>query len=157
MARSRVAVLRTAPATVIDDYKRLMRLAEYRRFLPQDKETALKINISWHYFYPACSTTPWQLEGVIATLLEDGYRKETLFGCQNRTVVVSARRGEVANKHKQVLVDKYGLRNIHLYEKNEEWIRYTPKAKMRVLNRVFPEGIRIPKRLVVPTSSICPR
>jgi len=148
MARSRVAVVKTAPATVIDDYKRLMRLAEYQQFLPKDYETALKINISWHYFYPACSTTPWQLEGVIATLLEDGYRKEKLFGCQNRTVVVSARRGELANKHKQVLVDKYGLRNIHLYEKTEEWIRYTPKAEMRVLNQVFPEGIRIPKRLV---------
>jgi len=148
MARSRVAVVKTAPATVIDDYKRLMRLAEYQQFLPKDYETALKINISWHYFYPACSTTPWQLEGVIATLLEDGYRKEKLFGCQNRTVVVSARRGELANKHKQVLLDIYCLRNIHLYEKTEEWIRYTPKAEMRVLNQVFPEGIRIPKRLV---------
>jgi uncharacterized protein (DUF362 family) len=62
--------------------------------------------------------------------------------------VVSARRGELANKHKQVVVDKYGLRNIHLYEKGEEWIRYTPKAKMRVLDDVYPEGIRIPKRLI---------
>ena len=73
MLRSRVAVLKTTPATVIDDYKRLMRLADYQQFLPRDNETALKINISWQYFYPACSTTPWQLDGVIATLLEDGY------------------------------------------------------------------------------------
>ena len=122
MARSRVAVLKTAPATVIGDYGRLMRLACYQRFLPRDRETALKINISWQHFYPACSTTPWQLDGVISTLLEDGYRKEKIFGCHNRTVVVSARRGEVANKHKQVVVDKYGLRNIHLYEEQEEWI-----------------------------------
>lgn len=56
--RPRVAVLKTNPATVIDDYKRLMHLADYQQFLPRDKETALKINISWHYFYPACSTTP---------------------------------------------------------------------------------------------------
>jgi uncharacterized protein (DUF362 family) len=146
--RSRVAVLKTTPATVIEDYKRLMHLAGYQQFLPQDKETALKINISWHYFYPACSTTPWQLDGVIATLLEDGYTKEKIFGCHNRTVVVSARRGELANKHKQVVVDKYGLRNIHLYEKNEDWIRYTPKAKMLALNSIYPEGILIPKRLV---------
>src|SRR5271157_1243318 len=133
MARSRVAVLKTTPATVIGDYKRLMHLANYQQFLPRDRETALKINVSWHYFYPACSTTPWQLDGVIATLLEDGYSKEKLYGCHNRTVVVSARRGEVANKHKQVLEGKYGLRNIHLYEESEEWIRYTPKTKMRVL------------------------
>jgi uncharacterized protein (DUF362 family) len=148
VARSRVSVLRTAPATVIDDFKRLMRLADYQRFLPKDNETALKINVSWHYFYPGCSTTPWQLDGVIGTLLEDGYRKDKLYGCQNRTVVVSARRGELANKHKQVLVGKYGLRNIHLYEKGEEWIRYTPRTAMRVLDKVYPDGILIPKRLV---------
>jgi len=148
MAGSRVAVLKTSPATVVDDYKRLMRLADYQRFLPAGNETALKINISWHYFYPACSTTPWQLDGVIATLLEDGYCKDKIYGCHNRTVVVNARRGELANKHKQVVVGKYGLRNIHLYESSEEWIRYTPKAKMRVLDKVYPDGIRIPKRLV---------
>jgi len=148
MARSRVVVLKTTPATVIDDYQRLMHLACYQRFLPRDNETALKINISWHYFYPGCSTTPWQLDGVIATLLEDGYSKEKIYGCHNRTVVVSARLGEVANKHKQVLVGKYGLRNVHLYEKGEEWVRYVPKAKMHVLDKVYPDGIRIPKRLI---------
>jgi len=147
MTRSTVAVLKTTPDQVIGDYGRVMRLARYPDFLPRDKETALKINISWHRFYPACSTTPWQLEGVIATLLEDGYAKERLYGCHNRTVVVDARRGEVANRQKQVL-EKYGLRNIHLYEEGEEWIRYVPKAKMLVLDTIFPEGIRIPKRLV---------
>lgn len=147
MGPSRVAVLKTSPGTVIGDYQRLMHLANYRDFLPPDCQTALKINISWHYFYPACSTTPWQLEGVIATLLGDGYQKDQLYGCHNRTVVVNARRGEVANKHKPVL-DKYGLRNIHLYDQDEEWIRYTPKSPMLVLDKVYPEGIRIPKRLL---------
>jgi uncharacterized protein (DUF362 family) len=125
-----------------------MRSVDYQQFLPKDKETALKINITWQHFYPACSTTPWQLDGVISTLLEDGYSKDKLYGCHNRTVVVSAKRGEIANKQRQVVVDKYGLRNIHLYEKGEEWIRYEPKAKMLALDRVFPDGIVIPKRLV---------
>jgi len=147
MGPSRVAVLRTTPATVIEDYKRLMRLACYRRFVPIGPETALKINISWQHFYPACSTTPWQLDGVISTLLEDGYSRDKIYGCHNRTVVVSARRGEIANKHKPVL-EKYGLRNIHLYDPDEEWVRYTPKAKMLALDKVYPEGIRIPKRLI---------
>jgi hypothetical protein len=53
---------------------------------------------------------------------------------------------EIANKHKQVVVDKYGLRNIHLYEKGEEWILYTPTAKMRVLDQVYPEGYPIRAR-----------
>lgn len=148
MIRSRVAVLKTAPATVIEDYGRLMRLACYQRFLPREREIALKINISWQHYYPACSTTPWQLDGVISTLLEDGYAKENVYGCHNRTVVVDARVGEVANKHKQVVVGKYGLRNIHLYDPDEEWIHYEPKAPMLVLDRIYPEGLRIPKRLV---------
>ena len=102
MAKAKVAVLKTNPNTVIDDYGRLMHLANYQQFLPKDKETALKTNISWEHFYPACSTTPWQLDGVISTLLKDGYCKEKLYAAVNRTVVVDSKRGEVANKHKQV-------------------------------------------------------
>ena len=53
MMKSQVAVLKTTPTTVVADYKRLMRLAGYERFLPPATETALRINTSWHYFYPA--------------------------------------------------------------------------------------------------------
>lgn len=67
--KSKVAVLKTAPETVLDDYGRLMRMADYEKCLPKDKDTALKINISRGVFYPACSTTPWQLDGVIKTML----------------------------------------------------------------------------------------
>jgi uncharacterized protein (DUF362 family) len=146
MTRSKVAVLKTSPQTVLEDFKKSMHLAEYQKYLPKDRDTALKINITWHYFYPACSTTPWQLEGVIKTLLDDGYDKELIHACHNRTVVVSAKKGEKANKHLPV-VQKYGLRNIHLYE-NEEWMRYEPKGKIRVLYDIFPKGIEIPKRLI---------
>lgn len=146
MAKSKVAVLKTSPRTVLDDYKKLMHLADYQSVLAKNRETALKVNISWHYFYPACSTTPWQLEGVIKTLLEDGYKKERIHACHNRTVVVSARKGERENKHLPV-VQKYGLRNIHLYE-NEPWVRYEPKGKIRVLDTIFPKGIEIPRRMI---------
>ncbi len=143
--KSKVAVLKTNPAAVLEDYKKLMHLADYQKYLPKDKDTALKINISWHHFYPACSTTPWQLEGVIKTLLDDGYKAELIHGCHNKTVVVSAKRGEVLNKHKPVL-EKYGLRNVHLYE-GEEWVTYEPKGEMLVLPEIFPQGIQIPKRM----------
>lgn len=146
MSRSKVAVLKTSPETVLDDFRKLMHLADYKKYLPKEKDTALKINISWQHYYPACSTTPWQLEGVIKTLLDDGYKKELIHACHNRTVVVSAKKGERSNKHLPV-VQKYGLRNIHLYE-NEEWIRYKPKGKIRVLHEIFPRGIEIPKRLI---------
>jgi len=145
--RSKVAVVRTKPETVFEDYGRAMRLAGYQQVLPKEKDTALKVNISWGKFYPACSTTPWQLEGVIRTLLADGYRRERVHACHNRTVVVSARTGERNNRHK-VVVDRYGLRNVHLYEESEEWMTYEPKGKTSVLHEVFPNGILIPKRLI---------
>ena len=63
-------------------------------------------------------------------------------------MVVSARRGEVANKHKPVVVDKYGLRNIHLYERARSGSATSPRPKMLVLDEIFPDGIRIPKRLI---------
>ena len=57
MVRSRVAVLKTTPATVIDDYKRLMRLADYQQFLaagqgdrPQDQcQLALLLSRLFHH------------------------------------------------------------------------------------------------------------
>ncbi|MFH2144438.1 MAG: DUF362 domain-containing protein [Candidatus Omnitrophota bacterium] len=146
MRKTKVAIIKTNAETVLDDYKRLMELAEFDKSFSPNKETALKINVSWHYFFPACSTTPWQLEGVIKTLLGAGYKKDSLYGCHNRTVVVSAKKGEVNNKHKPVL-EKYGIKNVHLYE-NEGWVAYRPKSKMLVLDKIFPEGIKIPKRFI---------
>ena len=148
MSSSKVAVLRTSPETVVEDYGRLMRLAEYEKHLPKDKDTALKINISWGKFYPACSTTPWQLDGVIQAMLDDGYSPDLIHGCHNRTVVVSAKRGERNNKQINVVVGKHGLRNVHLYEKENEWMRYEPKGEMLVLPSIYPKGIYLPKRLI---------
>jgi len=139
--RGRVALLRAQPETVLDDYRRLLALADYQAALPKDKETLLKINISWQQWYPACSTAPWQLEGAIRTLLDDGYRN--LIAAHNRTVVVDAYVGERNNKHKLV-TDKYGLRNVHLYEPEVEWVTYQPKTPMLVLDKIYPDGIKIP-------------
>ncbi|MFN3761762.1 MAG: DUF362 domain-containing protein [Anaerolineae bacterium] len=141
----RVAVLRTRPETVLEDYARLMELAGFREALPPDKETILKINISWQTWYPACSTAPWQLEGVIRALLAAGYRD--LIAAQNNTVVVDAYVGERNNKHLYV-VQKYGLRNVHLYEPQYRWVRYEPKRPFLVLDQVYPEGVYIPEILI---------
>ena len=143
--RGKVAVLRTTPETVLEDYRRLMHLAGYQEALPKDVETILKVNISWQTWYPACSTTPWQLEGVIRTLLDDGYRN--LIAAQNNTVVVDAYVGERNNKHKYV-VEKYGIRNVHLYEPQYNWVRYEPKQPFLVLDQVYPEGVYIPEILI---------
>ncbi len=151
MPNAKVAILRTSPQTVLADYHRLMNLADYQATLPADVETALKINISWHYFFPACSTPPWQLEGVIRAMLADGYLRERMHACHNRTVVVSAKVGERNNKQLPV-VRKYGLANVHLYE-NEPWINVRDAVgdlarDFLVLNRVYPRGFAIPRRFL---------
>lgn len=50
----KVAVLRTSPESVIEDYAHLMHLAEYQKLLPKDNKTVLNLNLSWTLFYPAC-------------------------------------------------------------------------------------------------------
>ena len=52
----KVAVLYTTPESVLDDYGRLMNLADYRSALVPGVETLLKVNISWQHYYPACSS-----------------------------------------------------------------------------------------------------
>lgn len=153
--RAKVAVLRTSPKRVVEDYGSLMRLAEYQKHLPKDNMTCLKINVSWQRFFPACSTTPWQLDGVIKTMLEDGYKKDLMYSCHNRTVVVDGEVGERLNRQKPVVVDRYGLENVHLEPKRladfkkliekGEWIEYRPKAKLLVLDKIFPHHY-LPKR-----------
>ncbi len=151
MKKPVVAVLRTSPATVLEDYHRLMNLAGYRDVIPNDADTALKINISWHFFFPASSTTPWQLDGVIRAMKRDGYDPARIHGCHNRTVVIDARLGERENKQLNV-VEAHGLRNIHLYE-GEEWINVRDAVgdlakRFLCLNDVYPKGFMLPRRFV---------
>ena len=150
MARATVAVLRTTPETVVADYGRLLRLAEYDRVLPRDGEVLLKLNLSWTKYFPACSTQPWQLEGVVRTLLEDGYRPERLHPVENKTVVTNPRQGAVENRWLPIL-DRYGLPFIPLPE--VEWTVYRFQSPLLKLNHIFPEGIEIPKMYV--GASVC--
>ncbi len=146
--KSRVAVLKTSPERVLADYARLMRSIDYLDVLDRSAEVLLKINVSWHHWYPACSTTPWQLDGVIRTLLDDGFERERLISTHNRTVVVSDRVGELGNNLKQVDEDLHGIGKVRLYEEPVKWVRYEPKKPFRVLGDIFPDGVRIPDVLI---------
>jgi len=151
MNQSVVAVVRTTPATVLADYHRAMNMARYRDAIDPAADTALKVNISWHFFYPGSSTTPWQLEGVIRTMKKDGYDPSLIHACHNRTVVIDAHFGERQNKQINV-VEAHGLRNIHLYE-GEEWINIRDAVgdlakDFLCLNEVYPKGFSIPKRFI---------
>ncbi|MDE2938097.1 MAG: DUF362 domain-containing protein [Chloroflexota bacterium] len=140
--RSVVAVVATRPETVLEDVGRAMALAGVERVLSPDLATLLKINISWQHWYPGCSTTPWQLEGVVQGLQKLGH--SDLIAAHNGTVVVDSYEGEENNKHKAVQ-DKYSLSTVHLDSPPNVWIDYKPRAEMLVLDDIFPEGIQIPE------------
>ena len=140
-----VAVLKTSPTSVLGDYEKLMKLTGFEKALPKHVRTGLKINISWQTWYPACSSTPWQIEGVIIALQNAGYTN--LVGIHNDTVVVNTSDAERNNKHKYV-TDKYNIPCLYLYNQEFEWIEYQPKKPFLVLDKVFPKGVFIPKDLV---------
>ncbi|HUT16513.1 MAG TPA: DUF362 domain-containing protein [Anaerolineae bacterium] len=142
MAKSKVAVLRTTPETVLDDYQRLCELAGMKDALDPSATTILKDNISWHLLYPGANTTPWQLEGTILALRNEGFGD--LVDVHNKTVVTIADLGDRYNKFGPVLA-KYGIPKLCNYEPEDmSWIEHKPKAKMAVLDKIFPGGIRLP-------------
>ena len=138
---ARVAVVRTRPETVIEDYGRVMHLAGYSDVLTRDRDTLLKLNLSWTKYFPSCSSQPWQVDGVIATMLRDGFEQRRLIPIENRTVVTDPRKGCRNNRWEGVL-DRFGLTFTPLPE--VEWQVYPFKSPLLKLNEIFPEGIQIP-------------
>ena len=126
-----------------------MELADIREEMRPDALTLLKINISWHVYYPACSTSPWQLDGVIQGLIASGFSPDRVLAAQNSTVVVDPHVGVRNNKLEPVL-NRFGIRSVWLNDKESEadWIRYEPKGRMLVLRDVYPDGLMIPKTLI---------
>jgi uncharacterized protein (DUF362 family) len=142
---SQVAVLRTRPETVVGDYGRLMRLVKYDQVLPRDQDLIVKLNLSWTKYFPACSSQPWQVDGVLSTLLEDGYERRRIFPVENKTVVTNPVEGCRNNKWSRVL-ERHGLPFIPLPD--VEWTVHRFKSPLLKLNRIFREGIEIPKMYV---------
>src|SRR5437773_12240608 len=106
--KATVAVLKTTPQTVLDDYRTLMHLAEYEGWIDKAQDTLLKLNLSWTKYFPACSSQPWQLEGVVSAMLEDGYDRSRLLPIENKTVVTNPWKGALNNRWLPVL-DRFGL------------------------------------------------
>lgn len=140
-----VAVLYTSANTVVADIGRAMRMAGFPEALDKTAPTALKVNISWQHWYPGCSSTPWQIEGIVRALREEGFND--IIAAHNGTVVVDSHEGEVKNKHKLVQ-DRFGVPSVHLTDKGAKWVRYAPRAEMLVLDQIFADGIEIPEALI---------
>ena len=140
--KATVAVLRTAPDHVLEDYDRLFDLADARKHLDPAATTILKDNISWHFPFPAANTTPWQLEATILALRKRGYEDQVCV--QNKTVVTDAFKGEDLNGYVPIF-RRYDVPVLYNFKDNDmRWDTYKPKARMLALNRIYPEGILVP-------------
>ena len=139
---SKVSVIKTAPCSVLADYRRVVDLAGLEGAVSRDVGTVIKLNLSWTLFYPACSTAPWQLDGVIGALRSKGY--EDLVAVENQTVVTHPWKGAYQNKWLPVL-DKYTVPYKPLT--NVGWVPYEPKSEMLAMDEIFGE-ILVPELLV---------
>ncbi|MBL7078458.1 DUF362 domain-containing protein [Candidatus Shapirobacteria bacterium] len=135
---SSVRVIKTKPATVVDDYSQLVK----RLWLPEQRRPVIiKVNLSWTKVYPACSSPPWQLEGAIKGLLDLGYSKKEIIPVENKTVVTDVYQG-AKNHGWEGVCKKHGVKLHYLTE--EKYGLYQPKAKMLALSKIFPQGILLP-------------
>lgn len=142
MARSKVAVLRVRPEHILEDLDRLLELGEVAAALDPSATTILKDNISWHFPFPGANTTPWQLEGVTRALIARNY--DDLVCVQNKTVVTDAFKGEDLNGYLPIFKAYEIPVRYNFKPEDMTWSVYRPRAKMNVLDRIFPEGILIP-------------
>ena len=142
MSRAKVAIIRTRPETVLDDIGRLFELADGPRGLKSRAGTILKDNISWHYPFPSANTTPWQLEGTILALRKHGF--SDLVCVQNKTEVTDAFMGEDLNGYKPVF-RAHGIEvRFNFKDEDMTWVPYKPKARMRALDDIYGDDLRIP-------------
>ena len=141
----KVSVVYTEPETVISDYARLMEMSGYADALVACLPTMLKVNVSWQHYYPACSSPPWQIEGVTRKLFDGGFKNIT--AAHNGTVVVDADEGRARNKH-AAIEEKLGLPHVVLDQPPVKWVRYQPTSEMLVLNEIFRDGLFIPEILI---------
>ena len=148
---SNVTIYHTTPKTVVKDYQAL--LQPFLKKFPKNKSVIIKLNLSWTKPYPACSSPPWQLEGVIRSLLESGYSPKQIVPVENRTVVTDIDRGAQNHGWLQVC-QRLGVKFQPLTQ--QKYISYRPKSKMAVLNQIFPDGILLPEVIFdKPLISLC--
>ena len=142
MAKARVAILRTKPETVIDDYRRLCELAGLKEALPAGTQTILKDNITWHLVFPGVNTTPWQLEGTIQGLHDAGHKD--LVAVHNHTVVTIPERGEEALKYTPIY-RQHGIPVLYNFREDQmKWIPFRSKKPLIALPKIFGHEVRIP-------------
>ncbi|MDD5503667.1 MAG: DUF362 domain-containing protein, partial [Candidatus Thermoplasmatota archaeon] len=136
---SKVAVIKTSPSTVVQDYARLSELCGFSSEMKKGLPSILKINLSWTKFFPACSTPPWQLDAVLDLMKKLGITD--IHAVENQTVVTHPWKGAYYNKWLPVL-KKHGVPFEPLTD--VKWKGYSPKSEMLAMTKTF-DKILVPE------------
>lgn len=139
----KVYIKKVRPETILDDYAQLMDLMKYSKYFRPEQKTLVKLNLSWSKFFPACSSPPWQVEGVLKKLRNDGFSGRNIYTCENRTVVTNIAKGLKGNKWEPI-INKYNTFFIPLTR--VKFVPFKSKIPLKVLDsKVFPNGFSIPQ------------
>lgn len=146
MNRAKVAVLLTRPESVLEDYTRLVGLADASRHLDAQATTVLAPSTPSDHFFPGLNTPPWQLEGAIVGLRSQG--APNLSCVRSSSPLSDAFRAEedggyLRVLHHHLVPTLYTFRPGHVV-----WETYSPRAEMLTLHKRFPEGIPVPDYLL---------
>jgi uncharacterized protein (DUF362 family) len=145
--KTKVAVLRTSPKTVLADYARLLSMAGIDSYIHPDRETCLNMDISWSDWYPGSSTEPWQLDGVLAALIDEGIKAESIFVCE-KNLGYDPRQAEDHNGL-STAANRHGVRFRDLDGPDVSWIPYVPDPGLPALEKMLGGGgIPVPETLL---------
>jgi uncharacterized protein DUF362 len=140
--RAKVALLRTTPATALQDYARLFELAGFQQSLDPSTITTLVLDLRRHFPFPAANTTLWQLEGVARALGAAGYHDRACL--QPRTVIVSAFKGQDLNGYGPVL----RASKVAALPADAPLVPFRPKRPLPALERVCAGDFGVPATLL---------
>ena len=139
---AQVYIKKVSPDTILQDYADLMEITNYKNYFSPKKKVIVKLNLSWSKYFPACSSPPWQVEGVLKKLRDDGFPGENIYTAENRTVVTNISEGLIGNKWAP-LITKYNCYFVPLTR--VKFIPFKSKEPLHVLDSViFPKGFKIP-------------
>lgn len=134
--RARVALLRTTPATILQDYERLIRLVGPETVLLPHQPTLLYASAEHYFPFPATFSPPWQLEGTTKALVNYGSGQLVL-----RQVGFPLPSQNSDYHLHQALAEATG---IPFYTDQTETARYTPQGSYPTIEQLVPQGILLP-------------
>ena len=142
LVKAKVAVVRTSVGTVFSDIQRALELGgrEPGPRLARDDDPqgqhllALPLSRRQHHALAARRN--------IRALRNAGF--DDLVCVQNKTVVTDAFKGEDLNHYLPIFRHYEVPVRYNFKDEDMTWVGYEPKARMHVLDKIFPEGIHVP-------------